>query len=253
MDLDFDDLDLAEADAAPGIPGADDVYVINLERRADRLVEFYERWPFKRACVTVHTATDGSELDPEVGPLRALWTRWVEWQDERKQPAWGPSHGEAGCACSHIAVWRRVAAHTGERLAVVFEDDVHFADGFAESWTAAAAAAGDALKAHADLVYLGGHFAPRFRPSGATPHPDVPGFFRHRPSARTLHAYALTPRGARALLAKVEAGGGCFEVDRYVAASSARSACRGHRPTSQCVAACAPRSAHSCNSQHAVP
>ena len=34
MDLDFDDLDLAEADAAPGIPGADDVYVINLERRA---------------------------------------------------------------------------------------------------------------------------------------------------------------------------------------------------------------------------
>jgi glycosyl transferase family 25 len=94
------------------------VYVINLERSADRLAQL--RIEFARVGVPFEriAGVDGAALDP--AELHAFRNTRAEGNPD----GWLP--GEIGCFLSHFEVWRRIAA-AADPWAAVFEDDVRVA------------------------------------------------------------------------------------------------------------------------------
>ena len=102
------------------------VYVINLNRRADRLAEFYRRYPFSEEGVTRFAAVDGRELaagDSRLGLFAVNKWGTTEWPT-----------GLVGATLSHYEVWRKVLRDPTIKRALVFEDDVRFSDSFADEW-----------------------------------------------------------------------------------------------------------------------
>ena len=119
-----------------------------LAQRADRTLPTHlislARLPAKRTSVlqraaeagltdvSVFDAVDGRELSPEELQRRGVST-YAGWRLPGssfrffdRELKWG----EVGCALSHVGVWRRVEASSAP-AAVVIEDDVVFAPGFA--------------------------------------------------------------------------------------------------------------------------
>lgn len=89
------------------------VYVINLARSADRRAFMCKQFAKLSIDHEFMTAVDGRELD--LADTRMFDPAWIEI------PAFRP--GAAGCALSHLAVYRKVL-ETGDAAALVLEDDV---------------------------------------------------------------------------------------------------------------------------------
>jgi hypothetical protein len=128
----------------PLIQGIDDAYVINLERRPDRLTKFKEN-PHLRDYTYVWKATDGRTM--ELTPALAALFRDNDFK-------WKKS--VMGCAMSHFELWQRLFTDPIARSYLIMEDDVRFCADWAEKWRAAAAH----IPADADVIYLGGVLPP---------------------------------------------------------------------------------------------
>jgi GR25 family glycosyltransferase involved in LPS biosynthesis len=101
---------------------------------------------------------------------------------------------EVAVALSHVAVWRRVAEQDVER-ALVLEDDVFLARGFAGRLDRVARAVGSD---DFDVLYLSYKQAPGHPPRDRTRRAHR--VFRPAPGLWQLSGYVLTPLGARRLL-----------------------------------------------------
>ena len=130
---------------APVFASIDEVRLINLERRADRLEKFRKAHPEWHHRVCVEKAVDGRALalTPALAalfkPNDFLWKKAI-----------------MGCALSHLKVWKRLAEDNTIENMLVLEDDVLFKGDFLGVWAAAA----KTVPADWDVLYLGGVLPP---------------------------------------------------------------------------------------------
>ena len=95
-----------------------DTYLINLERRPDRLSEVSRKMAELGLPFKIFRAVDGQDDDAKLPDLN----RHLFVINQKKQPV----RGEIACAASHIAVWRQFL-ETDEEYALILEDDIDIA------------------------------------------------------------------------------------------------------------------------------
>lgn len=182
-----------------------EIFLINLDRSKDRLESFRrtnEKWiPFTRV-----SAVDGATLSREQLHRDRLIDSSLAYSD-----------GAAGCAMSHIALWKKAAAEN--RNLTVCEDDAVFNAEF----KARSEALLSQLGANFDLVLWGWNFdailsyelLPGISPCFALFNQDemrrnlpafaalsfAPSLYRLRRAFGTL-CYTLSPEGAKSLIEK---------------------------------------------------
>lgn len=148
------------------LPGIDRAYVINLERRPERLANFRARCPLPADHVERWPAVDGRDLEP-TRELRTLFAG-NDFKSRRNV---------MGCALSHYRLWQDAARLSDpEHCVLVLEDDAYLPEHFAETWSAAVQ---PLVPGDFDLLYLGGF--------------PLPGTVREMTSEK-LERYELEPR-----------------------------------------------------------
>ena len=170
-------------------PRSTPTYVINLDRRPDRLQRLgvrAERWP----------AVDGRSLRLTPALRKLLAPNDFFWKK-----------AVAGCALSHLGLWKRIAT---QGSAVVLEDDAVLAPG----WERAI----QNLPPDLDILYLGGVLPPNRKayegavePAGHLGRIRPNQFFGQPTPNRYFHfcayAYYLTARGAKRIVDLIEQRG----------------------------------------------
>ncbi len=126
------------------IEGIDEAYVINLERRRDRL-ESFKRNPHLKEFAYVYRATDGKTLQLTPAIARLFSNNDFKWKK-----------AVMGCALSHFGLWQKLANDPVANSYLIMEDDVKFRDDWSDIWKKAA----PHIPADADVIYLGGILPP---------------------------------------------------------------------------------------------
>lgn len=180
------------------------VFVINLLRRRDRMLEMRERLldSGTSAPIEYFRAIDSFELNARV--LEALevsvYPEWKlptsEWSFHNRDI----KAGEIACALSHYFVWRRIV---DEEIgtAIILEDDVVFEPG-ALAVAETRLAELDTLMPDWDFCYLGrGRIVlPPFIEGSIRPEASLSDHLVKPTASYDMHAYALSLRGARKLI-----------------------------------------------------
>ena len=185
--------------------GIDEVRLINLERRTDRLEKFRAAHPEWHHRVCVEKAVDGRALtltpalEALFKPNDFLWKKAI-----------------MGCALSHLKVWKRLAEDNTIGSMLVLEDDVLFKGDFLAGWPAAIRT----VPADWDVLYLGGVLPPNKAMYEKMVEPVNAHWgrikenqvFGQRVANRYFHfcnySYVLRRSAAVKLLASIEARGG---------------------------------------------
>jgi GR25 family glycosyltransferase involved in LPS biosynthesis len=123
-------------------------FVVNLDRRSDRLMAFLERVPPELVGHLERVpAVDGSLLEADKAVLGLFDGNNFQYR-----------RNVMGCALSHYALWKRIAGTDFPHHTVaIFEDDVWFSQGFLLLWNNEIA---PNLPRDFDLIYLGGLLGP---------------------------------------------------------------------------------------------
>jgi GR25 family glycosyltransferase involved in LPS biosynthesis len=128
------------------LPGIDDAYVINLDRRADRLEKFLTTHSDISGVVERWQATDGKtlQLTPELaklfGPNDFYWKKAV-----------------MGCAISHLGLWWKLLNEKPDiENFLIFEDDARLITGWQETLQLSM----NHIPDDYDVLYLGGILPP---------------------------------------------------------------------------------------------
>lgn len=130
----------------PFLPGIDDAYVINLDRRSDRMEAFWKTHPELVGRVHKQAAYDGlkltmtDELASLFQPNDFFWKKAV-----------------TGCAMSHLSLWWKLVNEQSEiQNYLIFEDDAKLESGWEEILEASMAH----IPEDYDVLYLGGILPP---------------------------------------------------------------------------------------------
>lgn len=205
----------------PFLPEIDEAYVINLDRRADRMEKLYTHNPELKDRVIRLSAFEGKQIQMTPAIARLFKPHDFFW----KKPI-------LGCALSHLQLWWQLVHEKPEITSyLILEDDVKLQPGWEEAWKKAAGY----IPEDADVVYLGGILPPNRKGfemikekvndyfSRVAPNQ----FFGQTPANRYFHwcnyAYRLTRKGAEKILQILEERDGywtsadhmvCNRVDR---------------------------------------
>lgn len=114
---------------------------------------------------------------------------------DRSRIADGLRPGQAGCAISHMELWRALAG-SAEEATLVFEDDAKLCADWASRLSEVMAELDPAV----DAVFLG-HCGETEGPAWKTPDGRTSRVLRHSRMPRCTHAYLVTAKGARKLAA----------------------------------------------------
>jgi GR25 family glycosyltransferase involved in LPS biosynthesis len=98
----------------------DKIFVINLDRREDRLEEFFKICPISKNNISRFKAIDGQELKIN-NEIQSLFN------DNR----FGWLRGKIGCALSHYQIWTE---NQDKNNIIIFEDDIQFINNFKKNW-----------------------------------------------------------------------------------------------------------------------
>ena len=188
--------------------GIDDAWVINLDRREDRMKKFLETNYDIAERVHRLSAFDGKKLRMGKKLARLFMPHDFNW----KKPV-------MGCALSHLALWVQLA---GEREGInsylILEDDARLCADWRERWEKIYKH--DSMPADCDVMYLGGILPPNkegFQTVIEPVNKYVARIKEHQlfgqPVAnRYMHfcayAYVLTRRGAEKILEVLKSKGG---------------------------------------------
>jgi GR25 family glycosyltransferase involved in LPS biosynthesis len=198
----------------PVLPGIDDVWMVSLDRRADR----YSTWKatYPELPVNRLPAIDGKMLELSQNLFSLFEKNDFQWKKS-----------VAGCALSHILLWAQLASEQPfVKNYLILEDDQRFAR---LGWKEELAKAMTLAPTDADLLYLGG-VLPGNMPSYSSclePVNDVwatikPNnmFTGNGSLAPVFHfcayAYILTRQGAQKLLRNMTEGGCRTSIDHYL-------------------------------------
>ena len=195
----------------------DRAFVINLDRRADRLRSFYEQLPASVSPLVERvSAVEGRALTP-TPELYSLF-RGNNFQYRR---------GAIGCALSHYSLWQRIAGdgYSGHAT-LILEDDAFFSDEGLRFWNERASLA---IPPEFHVIYTGGMSLAdatleSFQRDGSLPTPEQEPLVREmiNPCFGTPHAwfgtfsYILSKPGARLLCGLVERNGIRRAIDGFM-------------------------------------
>ena len=186
--------------------GIDDAYVINLDRRKDRMEKLYEISPSLQSRVQRVSAIEGRDLvlTPQLArlfkPHDFLWKKAI-----------------MGCALSHLGLWWQLANEKKEiNNYLILEDDVKLTPHWEEKWKEASAF----LPEDYDIIYLGGILPPNQLVFDQLKEPVNRYFsrvaansvFGQKPPNHYFHwcaySYVLSRRGAEKVLQLIHAHDG---------------------------------------------
>ena len=199
----------------PLIEGIDDAYVINLDRRQDRLKSFVEHHPYFKGKVRRHKAVDGLslKLTPRLSSLLKpndfFWKKAV-----------------SGCALSHLKLWTMLLCDSEEiQSYLIMEDDARLNPGWKDKWSQIYSKLPD----NWECIYLGGVLPPnRDGFKQVLEETRVPGLCRIAPNtffgqsvpSRQFHfcayAYVLSRAGVKKLIKSIEEHGGIWTSADHV-------------------------------------
>ena len=182
----------------PFLPFIDEAYVINLDRRKDRMDTLFRNNPELKDQVVRLSAFEGKHIHMTPAIARLFKPHDFFW----KKPI-------LGCALSHLQLWWQLLHEKPEiNTYLILEDDVKIQPGWQDRWNEAAGHVPD----DADIVYLGGILPPNragFEQVKEKVNPyfsrvAMNSFFGQNPSNRYFHwcnyAYILTRKGAEKIL-----------------------------------------------------
>jgi GR25 family glycosyltransferase involved in LPS biosynthesis len=191
------------------LEGIDEAYVINLERRGDRMERLWKNCPELERRVERWNAVDGRKLRMTPAISRLLRPNDFHWKK-----------AITGCALSHLGLWWKLAREPKDiENYLILEDDVKFRPGWEKAW--AQAVEEGHIPEDYDILYLGGVLPPNregFETMGKERYND--SFSRIRENTmwgqkqptRYFHfcayAYVLSRRGAEKILELLEGAGG---------------------------------------------
>lgn len=130
----------------PFAQGIDDVYVINLDRRKDRMEKLFANHPELELQVERISAVEGKKLQLTPKIARMFKPHDFKWKK-----------AILGCALSHLGLWWRLVNEKPEiNSYLILEDDVKFSPEWAAKWAQAA----PHIPENYDIIYLGGILPP---------------------------------------------------------------------------------------------
>jgi GR25 family glycosyltransferase involved in LPS biosynthesis len=198
----------------PVIEGIDDAYVINLNRRQDRLESFKNHHPYFKGIVRRHQAVDGQSLSltPKLAgllkPNDFFWKKAV-----------------SGCALSHLKLWTMLYSESPEiKSYLIMEDDGRLQAGWKEAWANVYSKIPDDW----ECVYLGGVLPPNKEGFKTVLEPVVEGLSRIAPNTffgqsvptRQFHfcayAYVLSRAGVKKIISAIQSNGGIWTSADHV-------------------------------------
>jgi glycosyl transferase family 25 len=121
-------------------------YVINLKRRPDRLLNFYEIFPFYDYEIVY--GFDGKNYENETAEEKEMFDRFTN----------NLNHGEKGCFISHMRIYRDIV-EKNIPYAMILEDDPILCENFKERLTKVVGELPDDF----NIFYFGGRFTPEFK------------------------------------------------------------------------------------------
>ena len=182
----------------PILPGIDDAFIINLDRRSDRLDKFFKTHPDLLELVTRWQATDGKtlqmkkELATLFQPNDFFWKKSV-----------------MGCAMSHLGLWWKLVNEQIEiKNYLIFEDDAKLVKG----WKEILLESMNHLPENYDVLYLGGILPPNRQGFESILEPVTKYYSRIKPNTffgqkeptpyfhSCAYAYILSRRGAMKII-----------------------------------------------------
>lgn len=188
----------------PLMNGIGESFLINLDRRPDRLAKFKASHPTLSKETYKWRATDGTALNL-TPPLTYLFRdNDFKWKK-----------AVMGCAVSHMGLWEKCANDPLGHSYLILEDDVKFHMDWELTWKEAS----NQIPADADVIYLGGILPPN-KPALPLIIESVNPFFAKvkknnlmsgGPPRRYFHfcnySYILTQQGARKLITLIKQKG----------------------------------------------
>jgi GR25 family glycosyltransferase involved in LPS biosynthesis len=199
------------------IQGIDKIWVINLERRKDRLEKFLINNPDIAEQVSILKAYDGKKLSltPKIGRLFAP-----------NDFAWNKA--TMGCSLSHLELWHKLANESDEVNAyLILEDDTKLSPGWQD--IVQKAFQENQVPENWDILYLGGVLPRNMENFGKLIEPlkenlaqvKENSLFGQNPPNRYFHfgafAYILSKHGARQILELMRLGNGAWMQADYLA------------------------------------
>jgi len=182
----------------PFMPFIDEAYVINLDRRKDRMDKLYANNPELKDQVIRLSAYEGKQIQMTPAIARLFKPHDFFW----KKPI-------LGCALSHLQLWWQLFNEKPDiNTYLILEDDVKIQPGWQERWNEAAGH----VPEDADVIYLGGILPPnragfehvKEKVNQYFSRVQMNHFFGQTPPNRYFHwcnyAYILTRKGAEKIL-----------------------------------------------------
>ena len=180
---------------APFSDGIDEAYVINLERRKDRIDTFKTHHMNIKDRVYLWRATDGRTLTLTQELVHCFRNNDFKWKKS-----------VMGCALSHLGAWEKLANDNLAKSYLIMEDDVRLSPQWLTQWQISA----QHIPKDADVIYLGGVLPPNKQAFPSIIEPINQYFAKvasntlFQPSPRRYfhfcnYAYVLTQQGARKL------------------------------------------------------
>jgi GT2 family glycosyltransferase/GR25 family glycosyltransferase involved in LPS biosynthesis len=199
------------------VTGIDQIWLINLARRRDRLDRFLQAQPEMNGRINFLPAYDGKNLKLTPSLARLFAPNNFDWHKPTM-----------GCALSHLSLWQRLAVEPNPSASyLILEDDARLEP----SWVRKVEEAflSGSVPADYEVLYLGG-ILPQYRESFernvqpvnqlvARVHPDCR--FGNNPSGYfhfCAYSYILSQRGARRLLDLLQFWNGYWLQADFVAA-----------------------------------
>jgi GR25 family glycosyltransferase involved in LPS biosynthesis/glycosyltransferase involved in cell wall biosynthesis len=187
-------------------------YLINLEKRPDKLNEFIKSYPYDKENIDIFKAIDGSKLKINTPYLKNFITNYIKKNPKQKN---GPNKGELGCTLSHLSIWNLIKLNDDleeNDLVAVFEDDAFFTTNFEKIWNQIN------IPNNTDFIYIGGRFSDNYLPNEINKWNKISNYvYKTNFDDRTTHGYIVTKKGAKKLLNLVELDNGIYkEIDHWL-------------------------------------
>ena len=200
----------------PVAAGISEAWVINLDKRSDRLESFLSNHPRIRDRVQRFSAVDGRALTLTPRIARLFKPHSFNWRKSTM-----------GCALSQLSVWHRLANESSDNTAyLILEDDARLQPVWRERWEQAYLTG--SLPENWEIIFLGG-VLPQNRNAFQMciePMNDHVArikenrVFRQQHPNRFFHfcaySYILSTRGARKVLAKIHQRDGIWTAADFL-------------------------------------